>query len=205
MQVINLPRQRVSPCLSIRFCLTLFDRFCLKENSSWSSEFLCMTVGCRGDSAFALRLKIWLRVSPGCQMHLDRVTMKTCPQFLSASHPHHVFKICFEKMLVTGFPVLVMNSQLLFADSLTSTLLDWLGYATGLSVIARLHFPAVMMLEVMYQTSLTRKTSSINLVPFLQLVLPVIDGISLLAEEFHDKFFQNSFEANLVRISLISI
>ena len=25
-----------------------------------------------------------------------------------------------------------MNSQLLFADSLTSTLLDWLGYATGL-------------------------------------------------------------------------
>ena len=54
----NLPRQRVSACLSLRFCLTLFDRFCLKENSSLSSEFLCMTVGCRGDSAFALGLKI---------------------------------------------------------------------------------------------------------------------------------------------------
>ena len=27
-----------------------------------------------------------------------------------------------------------MNSQLLFADSLTSTLLDWLGYDTGLPV-----------------------------------------------------------------------
>ena len=60
-----------------------------------------------------------------------------------------------------GLPVLVMNSQLLFADSLTSTLLDWLGYATGLSVLARLHshnqimldsvlilyFPTVMMFE----------------------------------------------------------
>ena len=62
----DLPRQRVSPCLSLRFCLTLFVRFCLKENSSSSSEFLCMTVGCRGDSAFALELK-----TPGCQMHLD--------------------------------------------------------------------------------------------------------------------------------------
>ena len=81
-----------------------------------------------------------------------------------------------KKMLVTGFPVLVMNFQPLFADSLTSTLLDWLGYATGFSVIARLHshiqlmlesvlslyFPAVMVLEVMYQTSLTSKRSSIN-------------------------------------------
>ena len=53
----KMPRQRVSLCLSLRFCLTLFDRFCLKENSSLSSEFLCKTVGCRGDSAFALGQK----------------------------------------------------------------------------------------------------------------------------------------------------
>ena len=53
----NLPWQRVSPCLSLGFCLTLFDRFCL-QNWSLSSEFLCMTVGSRGDSAFALGLKI---------------------------------------------------------------------------------------------------------------------------------------------------
>ena len=44
-----------------------------------------MTVGCRGGSAFALGLKIWLRVSLGCQTHLDQVTLKTCSQSLSAS------------------------------------------------------------------------------------------------------------------------
>ena len=72
---------------------------------------------------------------------------------------------------MTGLNVLVMNSQLLFADSLTSTLPDWLGYATGLPVLARLHshiqlmlesvlslsFPAVMMLEVMYQDELDKE------------------------------------------------
>ena len=67
-----------------------------------------------------------------------------------------------------------MNFQPLFADSLTSTLLDWLGYATGLPVLAR------------------------------QLVLPVIDGVSLLVEQIHDKFSQIFFEAILVRTSLIS-
>ena len=40
-----------------------------------------------------------------------------------------------------------MNSQLLFADSLTSTLLDWLGYAMGLTVLARLHSHIQSMLE----------------------------------------------------------
>ena len=50
-------------------------------------------------------------------------------------------------MLSNGFPVLVMNFQLLFADSLTSTLLDWLGYATGLPVLARLHSHIQLMLE----------------------------------------------------------
>ena len=40
-----------------------------------------------------------------------------------------------------------MNSQLLFADSLTSTLLGWLCYATGLSVFARLHSHIQLMLE----------------------------------------------------------
>ena len=40
-----------------------------------------------------------------------------------------------------------MKSQLLFADSLTSTLLDWLGYATGLPVLIRLHSHIQLMLE----------------------------------------------------------
>ena len=40
-----------------------------------------------------------------------------------------------------------MNFQLLFADSLASTLLDWLGYATGLPVLARLHTHIQLMLE----------------------------------------------------------
>ena len=40
---------------------------------------------------------------------------------LISTSPHHVFEI-------TGLPVVVMNSQLLFADSFTSTLLDWLSY-----------------------------------------------------------------------------
>ena len=73
-----------------------------------------------------------------------------------------------------------MISQLLFADSLSSTLLDWLSYATGLPVLACLH-PHIQLIleslvepvlscsndvgEVMYQTSLTRKRSSINPVP----------------------------------------
>ena len=118
-----------------------------------------------------------------------------------------------------GFSVLVMNSKLLFADSLTSTLLDWLGYATDLPVLARLHshiqlllesvlslyFPASMMLEVMYQSSLTSKRSSINPEPRQQLVLPAIDGASLLVEQINDKFSQIFFEALLVRISLISV
>ena len=49
------------------------------------------------------------------------------------------------------------------------------------------------------------KTSSINLVPFLQLVLHVIDGVSLLVEDVHDKFSQVFFEAILVKILLISV
>ena len=48
-----------------------------------------------------------------------------------------------------------------------------------------------------------RKTSLINQEPLQYLVLPVIDGVSLLVEEVHDKFSQNFFEAILVRISLI--
>ena len=110
-------------------------------------------------------------------------------------------------------------SQLLFAESLTSALLDWLGYATGLPVLTRQHshiqlmlesvlslyFLAVMMLEMMYQTTFTSKRSSINPRPRKQLVLLVIDGVSLLVEQTHDKFSQIFFEAILVRVSLISV
>ena len=49
------------------------------------------------------------------------------------------------------------------------------------------------------------KTSSINPIPLKQLVLHVIDGVSLLVEEVHDKISQICFEAILVRISLISV
>ena len=93
----NLPRQRVSPCLSFRFCLTLFDRFCLKENSSLSSEFLCMTVGCRGDSAFALGLKISLRESRGLSDALGLSDIENLFTVLISIPPHHVFKKKFKK------------------------------------------------------------------------------------------------------------
>ena len=109
-----------------------------------------------------------------------------------------------------------MMSQLLFADSLTSALLDWLGYATGLTVLTRLHshiqlmlesvlslyFLAVMMLEMMYQTTFTSKR---NPRPRKQLVLLVIDGVSLLVEQIRDKFSKIFLEGILVRISLISV
>ena len=49
-----------------------------------------------------------------------------------------------------------------------------------------------------------RKNSSINQEPSKQLVLLVMDGVSLLVEEVHDKFSQIFFEAILVRISPIS-
>ena len=88
----NLPRQRLSPCLSLRFCLTLFDRFCLKENSSLSSEFLCMTVGCRGDSAFALGLKISLRESRGLSDALGLSDIENLFTVLISIPRHHVFK-----------------------------------------------------------------------------------------------------------------
>ena len=51
-------------------------------------------------------------------------------------------------LLEKGLPVLVMNSQLLFAGSLTSTLLDSLGYDTGLSVIVYLHYHVRLMLDL---------------------------------------------------------
>ena len=63
-------------------------------------------------------------------------------------------------------------------------------------------FPVEGVMDV--EEASLRKTSSINQEPFLQLVLPVIDGVSLLVEEVHDKFYQLFFEAILVRISLIS-
>ena len=99
-----------------------------------------------------------------------------------------------------------MKSQLFFADSLTSTLLDWLIYATCLSVLTRLHSHIQLMLEWVLSLYFlaTSKRSSINPRPRLQLVLPVIDGVSLLVEQTHDKFLQRFFEAILVRISLIS-
>ena len=43
------------------------------------------------------------------------------------------------------------------------------------------------------------KTSSINLVPFLQLVLPVMDGVNLLVEEVRDKFSQIISEIRVSR------
>ena len=66
-----------------------------------------------------------------------------------------------------------------------------------LESVLSLYFPAVMMLEVMYQTSVTRKRSSINPRPRQQLVLPAIDGVSLLVEQIHDKFSQIFFDVIL--------
>ena len=118
-----------------------FDRFrflfFLTKNQAYRQSFsACRWASCHTTSA--LGVNFWLRVSLGCQMHLDQVTLKTCPQSLSASL--RVMSSKKKKNQNTGLSVLVMNSQLFFADSLTSTLLDWMGYATGLSVLARLHY-----------------------------------------------------------------
>ena len=50
--------------------------------------------------------------------------------------------------LKKGLTVLVMNSQLLFADSLTSTLPDWLGCDTGLPVLVYPHYHIRLMLDL---------------------------------------------------------
>ena len=58
--------------------------FFLKKNRAYRQSFsACWWASCQ--SASALGLKFWLRVSLGCQMHLDQMTLKTCPQSLSAS------------------------------------------------------------------------------------------------------------------------
>ena len=69
--------------------------------------------------------QIWS--STGCQMHLDYVTLRTFSHSLSSSPRTMSSKLRDRNLSLTGLPVLVMNSQLLFADSLTSTSLDWLG------------------------------------------------------------------------------
>ena len=146
------------------FCLTLFDRFCSKKRRKFE---LIVRVSLHDGG-----LPRWFGLCTG-NLNFDF----ECPRAVRCtwikwhwkpvhSPYQHPSASCLQnfkkKIWGTGFPVLVMNSQLLFADSLTSTLLDWLGYATGLPVLARLHshiqlmlesvlslyFPAVMMLEV---------------------------------------------------------
>ena len=70
-----------------------------------------------------LRSTFWLSdlVFPGLSDALGLYDIENLFTVLISISPHHVFEI-------TGLPVLVMNSQHLFADSLTSTLLDWLSY-----------------------------------------------------------------------------
>ena len=163
-------------------------------------------------------LKIWLRVSPGCQMHLDKVTLKTCSLSLSTV-PGIMSSIFFwNKKRVTGFPVLVMNSQLLFADSLTSTLLDWLGCATGLPVLARLHSHIQINAGVGVELILSCGNDVGSDVPDELDKEEVVDKPgTTIATGFtckrrrksacwtiHDRFSQTFFEAVLVRISLIS-
>ena len=59
-------------------------RFLFWKNRAYRQSFsACRWASCQ--SASALGLKFWLLVSLGCQMHLDYVTLKTCPQSLSAS------------------------------------------------------------------------------------------------------------------------
>ena len=150
-----------------------------------------MTVGCRGDWAFHWHLQFDFE----CHQLSDALGLsdiKNLFTILIIISPHHVFKICEKPSQVTGLTVLVMKSQLFFADSLTSTLLDWLIYATCLSVLTRLHSHIQLMLEWVLSLYFlaTSKRSSINPRPRLQLVLVllVIDGVSLLVEQTHDKF-----------------
>ena len=149
-----MPRQRVSPCLFLRFCLTLFDRFCLKENSSLSSQFLCMTVGFRSESAFALGLKNLTSRVPGLSDALGLSDIENLSTVLISILPHHVFKL-FEKMLSNRSPRTCHE---------LSTSVRWLSYVVKqrvspclsilthirlmLDLISNLQHPALMMSEV---------------------------------------------------------
>ena len=115
-----------------------------------------------------------------------------------------------KKSYVTGLNVLVMNSQLLFADSLTSTLLDWLGYTTGLtracssallhSITAGIGVEPVLSCgndvgghvpDELDKEDVVEKPGTT-----IATVFPVIDGVSLLVEQIQDKFSQMSPESN---------
>ena len=165
----NLPRQRVSHPFLVD---ALWSILLKKKIRAYRQSFSAWRW-----AAEVIRPLHWdLKFDFECPRAVRFTWTKWHWKLVHSPYQHPSTSCLRKKMLVTGFPVLVMNFQPLFADSLTSTLLDWLGYATGFSVPARLHshiqfmlesvlslyVPAVMVLEVMYQTSLTSKRSSIN-------------------------------------------
>ena len=77
-------------------------------------------------------------------------------------------------------------------------MLDWLGYATGLPVLARQHLHIQLMLEALVEPVLSCGNDAGSDVP------DELDKEEVVVEQIHDKFSQIFFEAILVRISLIS-
>ena len=95
----------------------------------------------------------------------------------------------------------------LFADSLASTLHDWLDFATGLSVLVYPHSHSIDAGSgIEHSTSCADDVGGVGVdkldkeeivdkpVPLKQLVLLVIIGASLLVEEVHVQFSQIFFE-----------
>ena len=124
-------------CPSVFFFLTHFDRFCSKKIRAYRQSFSAWRWASEVMRPLHWDIKFDFECPRAVRCTRTRWHWKTCSQSLSASS--RIMFSFLKKIYVTGLPVLVMNSQLLFADSLTSTLIDWLGNATGLSVLARLH------------------------------------------------------------------
>ena len=156
--------------------------------------------------------------SLGCQMHLGTVTMKISSQSLSASLPHQLF---------TGFTVLVMNSTFVYWLSYLD--IAWLAeLVSSCSFAVPEEHRSVAWHSWRPHGWWGRRAWGrrwmINLMPWrchgcwrgqawgrtrwetrnhYSNFLLVVDGVSLLVEEVHDKF-PKIFEAIVVTISLIS-
>ena len=114
------------------------------------------------------------KITPSVPGLSDTLGPSDIEKLVHSPYQHPLRIMSSKENACNGFPRTCHELSTLFADSLTSTLLEWLGYATGFSVLARLHshiqlmlesvlnlyYSAVMMLEVMYETSLTSKRSS---------------------------------------------
>ena len=90
----NLPRQRVSPRLSLRFCLTLFGRFCLKIRA------YCQSFSAWRWAAEVIRPLHWEKIDFECPRLSDAPGLSDIQNLstvLISNLPHHVLEFFFIK------------------------------------------------------------------------------------------------------------